>query len=146
MAQELLEKRLNGKGYRQSKYTPGLWKHDTREIQLTLVVDDFGIKYVGKENVVHLIETLKKHYTISKDWGENKNVGLTLDWDYKGKLVHLSMPGYIEKALKRFGHERPRKRQDQPHKHVPPEYGIKQQFVRDEDESPAVKQKEQQYI
>ena len=146
LAQELLEKRLNEKGYRQSKYTPGLWKHDRREIQFTLVVDDFGIKYVGKENATHLIETLKEYYTISEDWGGNKYVGLTIDWDYKGRQVHLSMPGYIEKALKRFGHERPRKRQDQPHEHVPPEYGIKQQFVREEDESPEVSQKEQQYI
>ena len=69
-----------------------------------------------------------------------------LDWNYKGRQVHLSMPGYVDKALKRFGHERPRKRQDQLHEHVPPEYGIKQQFVRDKDESSAVKQKEQQCI
>ena len=71
LAQELLEKRLNEKGYRQSKYTPGLWKHDTQAIQFMLVVDDFGIKYVKKENAVHLIETLKEHYTISEDWGGN---------------------------------------------------------------------------
>ena len=28
LAQELLEKRLNAKGYRQSKLTPGFWTHD----------------------------------------------------------------------------------------------------------------------
>ena len=46
------------------------------------------------------------------------------------------MPGYVDKALKRFKHERPRKCQDQPHPHVPPNYGAKQQFVNEEDTSP----------
>ena len=48
LANELLEKRLNEAGYRQSKLklVPGLWKHDWRPIQFTLVVDDFGVKYV----------------------------------------------------------------------------------------------------
>ena len=44
LANELLEKRLNMRGYRQSKLVPGLWKHDTRPIQFTLVVDNFGVK------------------------------------------------------------------------------------------------------
>ena len=48
LANELLAKRLNKHGYRQSKLVPGLWKRDTRPIQFTLVVDDFGVKYVGE--------------------------------------------------------------------------------------------------
>ncbi|KAL7523238.1 hypothetical protein ACHAXR_001576, partial [Thalassiosira sp. AJA248-18] len=32
LANELLEKRLNERGYRQSKLVPGLWKHDWRPI------------------------------------------------------------------------------------------------------------------
>jgi hypothetical protein len=28
--------------------TPGLWTHKTRPILFSLVVDDFGVKYVGK--------------------------------------------------------------------------------------------------
>jgi len=43
IANELLEKRLNEHGYRQSKLVPGLWKHNTRPIQFTLVVNDFGV-------------------------------------------------------------------------------------------------------
>ena len=31
-------------------YTPGLWLHEWRPIQFSLVVDDFGVKYVGEEN------------------------------------------------------------------------------------------------
>jgi hypothetical protein len=44
LANELLKKRLNKHGYRQSKLAPSLWKHDTRPIQFTLVMDDFGVK------------------------------------------------------------------------------------------------------
>jgi hypothetical protein len=37
LAQELLEKRLNKHGYRQSPTTPGLWQHNYRPISFTLV-------------------------------------------------------------------------------------------------------------
>jgi len=57
LANKLLEKQLNKHGYRQSKLVPGLWKHDPRLIQFILVVNDFGVIYVGKEHAQHL----KKH-------------------------------------------------------------------------------------
>eukprot|EP00804_Cyclotella_cryptica_P008442 CCRYP_003953-RC/>CCRYP_003953-RC protein AED:0.43 eAED:0.43 QI:0/-1/0/1/-1/0/1/0/141 len=40
IAQQLLEKRLALKGYRQSSITPGFWKHDWRPISFTLCVGD----------------------------------------------------------------------------------------------------------
>ncbi len=61
LAQELLEKRLNEHGYSQSKAVPGLWTHKTQPILFTLVVDDFGVKYIGKEHAMHLISILKQH-------------------------------------------------------------------------------------
>ena len=100
LAQQLLEKRLNMHGYSQSKIVPGLWTHKTRPISFTLVVDDFGMKYVGKENAMHLINILKEHYEISEDWSGEKYIGITFDWDYRNRKVHLTMPGYIAKALK----------------------------------------------
>ena len=45
LANEQLETRLNKHGYWQSKLVPGLWKHDTRPIHFTLVVDNFGVKF-----------------------------------------------------------------------------------------------------
>ena len=64
------------------------------------MVDDFGVKYVGGEaHANHLIKALKKNYDISEDWKGLKYCGLSLDWDYKKREVHLSMPGYVEKAL-----------------------------------------------
>ena len=38
-------------------------------VQSMLVVDDFGINYVGKEHADHLISTLKKSpYKLAEDW------------------------------------------------------------------------------
>ena len=61
LTNELLEKRLNKRGYQQSKLVPGLWKHEWRPIQFTLVVDDFGVKYVEEKNALHLKQTLEEN-------------------------------------------------------------------------------------
>jgi len=146
LAQQLLEQRLNEHGYSQRKAVPGLWTHKTRPISFTLVVDDFGVKYVGKEHAMHLINILKSHYEISEDWTGNKYIGITFDWDYANKRVHLSMPGYISKALQRFGHERPRRLQNSPHPHVTPTYGAKAQYVEEETPSILLDKEEKKYI
>ncbi|EJK70216.1 hypothetical protein THAOC_08441, partial [Thalassiosira oceanica] len=122
LANELLEKRLANFGYRQSKLVPGLWKHDWRPVTFSLVVDDFGVKYVGHEHAEHLEQAIvKSGYRIKSDWSGNKYIGITLDWDYDQREVHLSMPGYNAKGLKRFQHQPPSKRQDSPHEHAAPE-------------------------
>ena len=38
------------------------------------------------------------------------------------------MPGYVAEALERFQHPHPKRAQDQPHKHVAPNYGQKVQY------------------
>ena len=43
-------------------HTPGLWRHIFRPVQFTLVVDDFGIKFVVVEHLQHLVESLQKFY------------------------------------------------------------------------------------
>jgi hypothetical protein len=40
-----------------------LFNHQTRPITFSLVVDDFGVKYVGREHAEHLVATLEKLYT-----------------------------------------------------------------------------------
>ena len=71
IANELLQKRLNKHGYHQSKLVPGLWRHTWRPIWFTLVIDDFGIKYVGKEHALHLQSALKSYYPLSTYWTGN---------------------------------------------------------------------------
>jgi hypothetical protein len=82
IAQQLLEERLEKDGYRQSKTTPGLWMHDTCPISFSLIVDDFEVKYVGKENTQHLLDTVQKYYKCSCDWKGEQYFGLTIKWDY----------------------------------------------------------------
>ena len=79
IAQQLLEKRLNEEGYRQSKVVPSLWTHDWRPITFSLVVDDFDVKYVGDDHAQHLVSVLKGHYNITDDWHRSKYIGLALD-------------------------------------------------------------------
>ena len=45
-------------GYTPSTKTPALWRHWTHDISFSLVVEDFGVKYVGKDNADHLISAL----------------------------------------------------------------------------------------
>ena len=65
---------------------------DWHPICFALCVDNFGIKYVSKEHADHLIQTLNGHYEFSMDWNGRRHIGLTLQWDYRNRLVHLSMP------------------------------------------------------
>jgi hypothetical protein len=78
LAQELLEKQLNNHSYSQNKAVLGLWTHKTQPISFTLVVNDFGVKYIGKEHAMHLISILKQHYKISEDWTSSKYIGSPL--------------------------------------------------------------------
>ena len=55
LAQQLLEERLAKHGYHQSQLVPGMWSHETRPITFSLVVDDFGVKYVHKDDADHLM-------------------------------------------------------------------------------------------
>jgi hypothetical protein len=58
IAQQLLKKQLQKHGYHKSATTPGLWKHNTGPISSSLVVDNFRVNFVEKENAQHLIDTV----------------------------------------------------------------------------------------
>ena len=118
IAQELLAERLAKHRYHQSKIIPGLWTHKTRPTSFTLVVDDFAIKVMSNEDANHIINVLKKDYTITVDREATKYIGLTIEWDYINGKTHIHMPGYLEKAMTRFKHEIPSKVQNSPHRHI----------------------------
>jgi hypothetical protein len=146
IAQELLEKRLGEHGYYQSKTVNGLWKHKTRPICFSLVVDDFAVKYVKREDADHLINTIRKYYQMTVDEEATKYIGLTIQWDYINRKAHLHMPGYLDKALVRFNHEKAAKIQNSPYPHVSPNYGAKIQYVEDELDSPTLSKEDTKYI
>lgn len=68
LANKLLREWLARDGYYECTHTPGLWRHETRPITFTLVVDDFGIKYINKTNAEHLITVCRKYYTVEVDY------------------------------------------------------------------------------
>jgi hypothetical protein len=105
-------------------------------------VDDFGVKYVGREHAEHLMACIQKNYNISSDWNGRAYCGLTLDWVYKNRTVDLSMTGYIKAALHKYQHVAPARPENAPHTWNPPIYGAKTQFVEDKTISPALSDKD----
>ncbi len=124
LANKLLRQRLCPHGYYEVAHTPGLWKHITRPTQFTLTVDDFGVKYVGREHAQHLIDALRQHYEIEEDWTGKLYCGISLRWDYKRRHVDISMPGYVDKLLACFDHKPPRYPQHSPHAAPPRLFGL----------------------
>ena len=137
LANKRLRRKLEPHGYLEHENTPGLWYHKTRPVTFTLVVDDFGVKYVGKEHADHLIACLKQcKYKLSEDWTGALYCGITIDWNYEAKYVDISMPGYIKKKLHEFGHKYPSRIQTCPYSPEPKSYGAKAQAPLPMDTSP----------
>jgi hypothetical protein len=132
LANELLQRNLAKDGYQPTQHTHLLWTHNTRPLSFSLVVGDFGVKYVGREHAEHLMECIKKKYTISSNWNGGAYCGLTLDWHYKNHTVDLYMPGYIKAALHKYQHAAPANPEHAPYTWNPPTYGAKTQFGNDE--------------
>jgi hypothetical protein len=129
IANERLVKHLAKSGYVPAKRTPGLFKHITRPVTFALTVDDFGIKYVGREHCQHLFDCIASLYTMTTDWTGTQYCGLTLNWDYTARTVDLSLPGYIENALIKFQHPAPTRPQHAPSAWTKPNYGAPQQLT-----------------
>ena len=65
ISNKLLKKWLAPAGLYEVPHTPGIWRHVFRLIAFTLVVDYFGVKYVGKKHANHLVNAFKNRYKIS---------------------------------------------------------------------------------
>jgi hypothetical protein len=131
-----LIKRLAVDAYVPCKHTPGLFKHKERNLYFCLIVDDFFVDYHYKSDADHLITSLQKHYKCTVDWEAAIYAGIHLKWDYAKRTCDISMPGYIDKALQRFEHPVPTRRQDSPHPWDAPVYGQRTQMVKDPDITP----------
>jgi hypothetical protein len=125
IANQKLTKHLAKYGYRPTKHTPGLWKHDQRPVTFSLVVDDFGIKYVGEHNAQHLLDAISDLYKSTVDWKGQLYCGISLKWDYDQRTVELSMPGYVKAALHKFQHPAPTVPQHSPYPWNQPQHNTK---------------------
>jgi hypothetical protein len=99
LASKRLTKHLATFGYYPTNQTPGLWRHKTRPVTFSLVVDNFGVKYIGRRHAEHLVAALEALYPVITDCHGQLYCGLTLHCDYAAGTIDLSMPGYIPAAL-----------------------------------------------
>jgi hypothetical protein len=129
LANELLQTCLAPFGYYPARHTPGLWLHKTRSIAFSLVVDDYVVKYVGKQHANHLRNALLKTYELTTDWAATVYSGMTLKWDYKNRTCDISMPGYVSNVLSKFQHKAPKHPQHTPSRYSTPVYGAKTQYA-----------------
>jgi hypothetical protein len=58
-------------GYYPVRHTPGMWLHKTRPIAFSLIMGNFAIKYVGKQNEHHLRKELLRSYELTTYWDGN---------------------------------------------------------------------------
>ena len=137
LANKLLKERLEPHGYTEVAHTPGLYRHKWRPISFTLVVDDFGIKYVGKEHADHLIGALRQQYSkVEVDWTGGLYCGIKLNWNYNERWVDTMMPDYVTKKLTQYNHPKPKRPQHCPYTPAPVQYGRKTQTPIPTDDSP----------
>jgi hypothetical protein len=104
----LTNKRLRRKlaqfGNYEKVNTPGLWRHELQPLTFTLMVDNFGVKFANKEDVDHIISSIKITYKLTKDLTSNLYCGIMLGWDYIACTIDILMPGYIKKKLQEYEH------------------------------------------
>ncbi len=127
MPTDSCEKRLAPHGYHECANTPGLWRHEWRPITFLLVIDDFGVKYVGREHADHLVKCIGKKYKLVEDWTGNLYCRIKLKWDYYKRTLDISMPGYVQKQLDKYKHAVSPRRQNCPYSPEPKKYGSKAQ-------------------
>jgi hypothetical protein len=136
LANKRLRQKLAPFGYHDCVNTPGLWRHESRPLTFTLVVDNFGVKFINKKDVDNLISSIKTTYSITKDWTGNLYCGISLKWDYIGCTEDILMPGYIKKKLQECKHFRTTKAQTCPYSPEPKKFGMEAQAPLPPDASP----------
>jgi hypothetical protein len=99
LGNQLLQTRFAPFGYYPARHTPELWLH---------VVDNFAVKYVGKQHANYLRNSLLKTYELTTDWSGTEYSGMTLKWDYKHRTCDICTPPYISNVLSKFQHEAPK--------------------------------------
>ena len=140
LANDLLRKQLTAAGYHEAATTPGLWRHVWRPVQFILIVNDFGVEYVGCKHANHLLGILNKYYEMLEDWEGNFFAGIDQQWDYADRhserTCRLSMNDYISNLLFREGHKAPARKQLSPYQHREIVYGAKQNLAPENDTLP----------
>ena len=88
-----------------------------------IMVDNFGVKYVGKQHSDHLATVLKKYHNIEEDLTVKKYAGIEITWEYNNRTCTSTMDGYIKQLRQKYDHQNPNKPQLSPHANRPIKYG-----------------------
>ena len=86
------------------------------------------MKYSSKDDANNLLDSLKKHYAISTDWGGRNYLGLTIDWNFSKEYIDILMPDYVKKLLDRLQYHNPKRPQYAPNLWTVPAYGKRLQI------------------
>ena len=108
-------------------------------------MDDFGVKYVGKEHTQHLKDILEENNTVTTEWEGTRYIGIILDWDYKRRQVYLSMPNYVKKGLEQFQHKL-KKKQHQPFPSAKRMYGANKEYATKQSSAPLLDKEGNKFI
>jgi hypothetical protein len=125
LANKRLQCKLAPFGYFKHVNTPGLWYHESHPISFTLIINNFGVKYVNKGDVNHLVKSKKETYTLTEDWTGNLYCGVALSWDYINRTVNMLMPGDIKRKLQEYRHIKLKGSQTCPYSPAPNNLGLR---------------------
>jgi hypothetical protein len=101
LSQQRLFQHLQDNGYYQLISTPSVFRNRSGSIRFTLVVDDFGVVWTNKTDLDHLIATLTKLYQVKVNMEGIRYLGMDIAINRIKRHVTLTMPGYIDKLIKR---------------------------------------------
>ena len=83
-------------GYLPVSLAAGLWKHDTNDTIVTLVVNNFCSKYISEANEEHFLNFPPEKKSITDDRKAEKCISISLKCEYIQFSVTLSMPEYVK--------------------------------------------------
>ena len=124
--------------YLPAPITAGFWSYKTQPTNFNLLIDNFGVKYLGQEHAEHLKNALESMYKMNTYWEVKLYIKITLKWNCIKLMVWLSMPGYVESELHEFLHPKPSQPQDSPYPWAAPTYGANSQLAPPPDTTPTL--------
>jgi hypothetical protein len=60
---------------------PGLWTHEWHTITFSLIVDNFGVKYIWEEHAQPLLQMMQKYYKCLFEKEGERYCRLTIKWN-----------------------------------------------------------------
>ena len=107
------------------------------KIAFVLVVNALEVKYTDEKSARHLFDILQAYYNIKVNWEGTNYSGLILQWDYKERVVDISLSGYIDYVLTKFNNRKLLKNVDAYSAYTPQQYGVLVQY-KDTGELPTI--------